>query len=253
MTETRISRSLLAGSALVALLLFAGGALALAALVLDSTTTSSRSIPATPAIDVRTDGGGDLEVVAVAGRRARLTTREQGGLARPHVRVAGEAGQLRLRDGCSSVPFSRCRASFRLEVPAGTRVRLETGSGDVRVRGRLGATVAQAGSGDVVVGGTTAPLRLRTGSGDVHADTTGSSVDAESGSGDVDLRAPRARSVRLRSGSGDVTALVAGAPYAVRAETGSGDEHVTVAIDPRAPRSIDARTGSGDVRLAPVS
>jgi DUF4097 and DUF4098 domain-containing protein YvlB len=78
-------------------------------------------------------------------------------------------------------------------------------------------------------------------------------VDAESGSGDVDLRAPRARSVRLRSGSGDVTALVAGAPYAVRAETGSGDEHVTVAIDPRAPRSIDARTGSGDVRLAPVS
>ncbi|MEP6954583.1 MAG: DUF4097 family beta strand repeat-containing protein [Solirubrobacteraceae bacterium] len=257
MTETRragtVPHGLLAGSAVVALLLFAGGALALAALVLDSTTTSARSIPVTRAIDVRTLGGGDLEVAASAGRGARLTTREQGALARPHVRVSSAAGRLTLRDGCASVPFSRCRASFRLEVPAGTRVRLETGPGDVRVSGRLGATDARAGSGDVMVIGASAPLRLRTGSGDVHAETTGPDVDAESGSGDVDLRAPRARSVRLRAGSGDVTARVADAPYSVRADTGSGDERVTVPTDPRAPRSIDARTGSGDVRLASVS
>ena len=78
-------------------------------------------------------------------------------------------------------------------------------------------------------------------------------VARRTASGDVDVRAPRARSVRLRAGSGDVSAFVADAPYAVRADTGSGDQHVTVRTDPRAPRSIDARTGSGDVRLAPVS
>ena len=59
--------------------------------------------------------------------------------------------------------------------------------------------------------------------------------------------------MRLRSTSADVSARVAGVPYAVRVDTGSGDEHVTVRTDPRAPRSIDARTGSGDVRLSPVS
>ncbi len=253
MTQTPISRGLLVASAVVAVVLFAGGALVLAGLVLDSTTTSSRAIPVARAIDVRTPGGGDLEVVAGAAGAARLTTREQGGLARPHVRVSSEAGRLTLRDGCAAVPFSRCRVSFRLEVPAGTRVLLETGSGDIRVRGRLGATDARAGSGDVVVGGSTAALRLRTGSGDVRADTTGGAVTAESGSGDVDVRAPRARGLRLRSGFGDVSARVADVPYAVRVDTGSGDEHVTVPTDPRAPRSIDARTGSGDVRLSPVS
>jgi hypothetical protein len=253
MTQTSISRGLIVASAVVALLLFAGGALVLAGLVLDTTTTSSRALPVARAIDVRTLGGGDLEVVAGAAGRARLTTREQGGFARPHVRVSSEAGRLTLRDGCAAVPFSRCRASFRLEVPAGTRVLLETGSGDIRVRGRLGATDARAGSGDVVVGGAAAVLRLRTGSGDVHAETAGRAVDAESGSGDVDLRAPHVRNVRLRSGSGDVSAYVADARYAVRVDTGSGDEHVSVATDPRAARSIDARTGSGDVRLAPVS
>ncbi len=252
MSQTRTSRAPIAAAAVVAVVLFAGGVLALGGQALKSTTTTTRSIPAARVMDVETTSG-DLEVVAAAGRGARLTTRESGSFARPHVRVSEQDGRLRLRDGCSDVPFSGCRASFRLEVPAGTRLRLTAGSGDVRTRAITGRVDARTGSGDVVVLAAAGPLALQSGSGDVHAETRGATVEGRSGSGDVEVRAPRARRMLLRSGSGDVSVLAGGGPYAVHTRTGSGDEHVTVATDPGAPRSIDAQTGSGDVRIAPVS
>jgi hypothetical protein len=118
--------------------------------------------------------------------------------------------------------------SYEVVVPAETRLRAETGSGDQSVEGIQG------------------PLKVGTGSGGIHASRIGGEVHAETGSGDIKLESVQGNVV-ASTGSGSIRA--SGVAGEFSGETGSGD----VRLEQSAPGRVKVSTGSGEVELAGVN
>jgi hypothetical protein len=57
--------------------------------------------------------------------------------------------------------------------------------------------------------------------------------------------------VTVHSSAGDVDVVVppVDGGYRVEADTGAGDQHVDVPVDPRSSRVVDATTSAGDVAV----
>jgi Putative adhesin len=132
---------------------------------------------------------------------------------------------------------------YELVVPADTRLRAETGSGDVHVRGVRRGVDADTGSGDIELSDVGGGARADTGSGDVRGDRVAAPIDVDTGSGDVRLGLAGPGSVRANTGSGNV--VIRGAIGALSIDTGSGD----VFAEGHARSGWDVHTSSGDVRL----
>lgn len=186
------------------------------------------------AIEIKNDSG---DVTVTTGARAgsvELTRRL------PRGRASSASGAIETWNGDTLVLgsgadcASSCSTDYTVQVPEGTRVTIDTGSGDVQLTGRLGAINAKTGSGD---------LQLD--------DLASTAVTATTGSGDVDLSmvaAPDALTVK--TGSGDVKAkLPDEATYAVASNTGSGDTHVGVKTSPASGHKVQVNTGSGDIEV----
>ena len=117
---------------------------------------------------------------------------------------------------------------YEMVVPANTRVRARTGSGDVRVAG------------------VTGPVEATTGSGRLELTAVGGDADVRTGSGPI-VVAGFDTALRARTGSGRIR--VEGAPGGVWSlRTGSGGIRVDLPDD--AAFEVDARTSSGDVRTS---
>jgi hypothetical protein len=241
---------------------------------------------------IKADDAALLEAVRVDpernGETASVTVRLPDGLdevryedaqfRRLDVRLEYEGERIRVRNADGE----RLRVDLELQIPAGTRLELRQGLGDVGVAGvdadlelslnygRLraadsrGALVAMARSGDIDIKSQRGQVDLKTGSGDVRIENmlgatrarTGSGdvslrgvdgdMDVETGSGDLDLDDVTG-SLRARTGSGDVGIRNLGAGPKLDIATGSGDVEGTG--DLSALRDLTVRTGSGDVEL----
>lgn len=120
-----------------------------------------------------------------------------------------------------SLGFGSTAVDVVLTVPTGTVANIETGSGDVQLRGAFGDVSATSGSGEIVAE-RVADGRFSTGSGDV--------------------RVGMVTSGRVKTGSGDVR--VEGADHRLTVDTGSGD--VTVGM---AAPSTTVKVASGDIKV----
>ena len=139
---------------------------------------------------------------------------------------------------------------YEITAPRGTDLRADSGSGDIRIADNGGPVQAQTGSGSIEATGLSDHVNLETGSGDIKASMLSSlDVKAQTGSGSIELKNVQG-SLWAHSGSGDLG--VSGKPTSAwKLETGSGN--VTLAMG-GAPYALDAETGSGDVQTsAPVS
>ena len=134
--------------------------------------------------------------------------------------------------------------SYEVVVPANTRVRVRTGSGDVRIDGVGGPVTARIGSGGTRISDVAANATVKAGSGSVEIHAVGGDVDARTGSGAI--RVERfAAALRARTGSGPIR--VEGTPGgAWHLTSGSGEIEVDLSED--AAFHLDARTRSGAVR-----
>jgi len=149
--------------------------------------------------------------------------------------------------------------SYELIVPAETKLRSATGSGEQSVEGIRGPVEASSGSGDLrfsKIGGET---HVRTGSGEIGLDSINGSArassgsgsiraagiaggfNASSGSGEITLEQTAAGDVEVGTGSGEVR--VKGVRGALRVNTGSGSIHAQG--EPAGEWRL--HTGSGDV------
>ena len=132
---------------------------------------------------------------------------------------------------------------YDITVPADTRLRTHSGSGDQTVEGLRSNLELESGSGDMRLNDLTGDLHVHTGSGNVEARDMTGGFNAEAGSGDIRLNARGNGDVRVHTGSGNIE--LREVHGTVRAEAGSGD----ITID-GAPTGVwDVRTGSGNVRL----
>lgn len=154
-------------------------------------------------------------------------------VSQPELEQTRKNGVLTLESSCSPERVVvKCHADLRIAVPAGVRVTVDAGSGDVDLRGT-----------DV------RSVHVESGSGDIELDLDGRQtlVFASSDSGDVDLVARSVRAVDAQTDSGDVSADVGGLPRRVVARSNTGDVAVTV---PRGSYRIRAIAGSGDARVS---
>jgi hypothetical protein len=142
----------------------------------------------------------------------------------------------------SETPLRLVPLVVTVHAPAGSRLDLRTGAGDIRVSGRAGDTAAKTGSGDVRLDAVDGDIDVTTGSGRVQAGEVSGRTRAKTGSGDLSLAA-LGGPAEVRAGSG--TVRLGGVRSDLHARAGSGD--VTIA-DAEAGR-LDLTTGSGDLRV----
>src|SRR5579862_2107239 len=132
---------------------------------------------------------------------------------------------------------------YQITVPADTRVRTHSGSGDQTIEGTHGNVDVQTGSGDVKLSDVAGEVRLETGSGNVRAHQISGAVHGGTGSGDIEIEETGQGDLALRTGSGNLSARAIQGGF--RGETGSGD--VTAEGTQTGPWEI--HTGSGSVRV----
>jgi DUF4097 and DUF4098 domain-containing protein YvlB len=131
--------------------------------------------------------------------------------------------------------------SYDLIVPAETRLRSNTGSGNQTVEGIHGPLDIGAGSGGLKVSDIGDTVHADTGSGTIEINGVKGNLRAKTGSGSI-RAAGIAGGFEGETGSGHIT-LEQTAPGAVRADTGSGG------MELRGVRgSLDAKAGSGTIR-----
>ncbi len=179
--------------------------------------------------------------------------------ANPPIEQSGNTirvGHIENRDWKNNISIS-----YELVVPAQTKLRSESGSGDQTVEGISGPADASSGSGNVRLSNIGAETHVHTGSGDIELNaihgparaTAGSGgiraigiaggLTASSGSGSVKLEQTAAGDVEIGTGSGDVE--IKGAKGAVKVQTGSGS--ITAQGEPAGDWRL--RTGSGNVSV----
>jgi DUF4097 and DUF4098 domain-containing protein YvlB len=130
--------------------------------------------------------------------------------------------------------------NVRIELPAGSNVRVSAGMADVRCDGTLGECVIKAGVGRIQVDGAQT-LNVKSGAGDVVVDRVSGHAEITTGSGDVRVRGLGDSAV-IKNSNRDTWVGVADGDLRVSAANGS------IAVDV-ANASVVAKSANGDVRL----
>jgi putative adhesin len=148
-------------------------------------------------------------------------------------------GRIRERELSRNVSIS-----YELVVPVETRLRSETGSGDLTVKGLRGPVDADTGSGNITISSIADDVKANTGSGDIRLTAVKGSVHADTGSGSI-------RGTDLSNGiwadTGSGTVEVRGVYGRVRADTGSGN--ISAEGTPSSEWRLTAGSGNIVVRL----
>jgi hypothetical protein len=132
--------------------------------------------------------------------------------------------------------------SYEVVVPAATRLRSSSGSGDQDVSGLNGPVEASSGSGSLKLANIGDTVRASTGSGHIAVEAVKGTVRASTGSGEI-LATGVAGGLHASTGSGNVT-LRQTAPGEVQVNTGSG----TVQLE-GVHGTVHASTASGNIRV----
>jgi hypothetical protein len=148
-------------------------------------------------VTVRTESGVRPSLTTSFAVRARTAEEAEKLLAAAVMVAEREDGMLRIhpvgkevsvpREGAPPLVI-RPTADLVAIVPPGTKVRIEAGSGPIRVEGPLGALAAHASLGRVDVEGVRGNIRVRAGSGDVEiVDVEAPKLEVTSSYGNVDV------------------------------------------------------------------
>jgi DUF4097 and DUF4098 domain-containing protein YvlB len=114
--------------------------------------------------------------------------------------------------------------SYEIEVPADTRLRSNTGLGDLQVEGLRGPVTADTGAGKVTISGVTGEVHANTGLGDVLINRVSGTLRADSAAGNVSAEGEPGGAWRLTTVLGDVRVHLLGETgLDLHAETGLGE------------------------------
>ncbi|MFG1702397.1 DUF4097 domain-containing protein [Nonomuraea sp. M3C6] len=180
-------------------------------------------------------GSGDTVVTETDGSAVRVVeTLRWRGDEKPAAEHKVDGDVLFVTYDCPS-SWGSCSVDYKIEVPKGLPVDLDSGSGNITLRALTGQVDVHVGSGDVDATGL-----------------AGKKVFAEAGSGNVELKYTAAPdSAELKAGSGDVVLNVPDGAYDVKTDVGSGDATISVKNEGSSPHKISMTSGSGDVSVLP--
>lgn len=229
-------------------------ALSFVALGVRQTKTTAASYAGVDRLQI--DGGsGDVTLIGEQRDDVRVVARTKWGLDEPDHLQQFSDGVLKVDGGCGfwgGFGIDGCTTDFEIHVPADIPIRAEVDAGDLRASGLDGRVQLEANSGDVRVEDVSGPLTVDVDSGDVMViGYRGRDASVGANSGDLEIRTQVVPDrIKAVTDSGDVTIAVPGGEvYDVDTETDSGDTDVQVDQSVDAPRTIEANTNSGDVRV----
>ena len=153
--------------------------------------------------------------------------------------------------------------SYEIEVPANTRLRSQTGLGDLQVEGLHGAVTADTGAGKVTISAVTGDVRANTGLGDISILGVTGTLRADSSAGNVNAEGEPGGGWRLSTGLGDVRIrLLGNVGLDVHAEAGLGEIVTALPLKVDGAIShvlrgklrgggyvIELKTGAGSIRI----
>jgi Putative adhesin len=142
--------------------------------------------------------------------------------------------------------FRNLSIDYDITTPRSSVLVTTSGSGDIEIQDAGSNLKAQTGSGNIRAHGIAGPAILGTGSGDIDFQQTApGDVKAETGSGNLVLRG---LSGALKSSTGSGNIEVEGQPTTDwKLSTGSGNIHLAVGSGARF--NLDADTGSGNINV----
>ncbi|WP_051845444.1 DUF4097 family beta strand repeat-containing protein [Streptomyces globisporus] len=180
------------------------------------------------------NGGGDIEVAAGSGTAVRVTEILDYTAHKPTTGHDVASGELRITSsGCEDTGVRTCGVRFRIEVPGGIPVKLDTDGGDIVVRKLSAATVATTDGGSVRI-----------------EDSAARSLVAHTAGGDIEARMTAAPDrLSATTDGGDVSVRLPGGPYALDVATEAGSRKVGVAHEADAPRKVKVYSKGGDVQV----
>jgi DUF4097 and DUF4098 domain-containing protein YvlB len=194
---------------------------------------------------------GDIDLIQTSGRSSVRETQHYDA-ARPTFTQQVDGGVLTIESRCDE---AQCDVDLQVAVPSGAKVDVDVASGNVHARKvnvREARLRSRSGNISVDLIGHQQRVWAQTDSGNVNATAADArAVDARTQSGNVSVDARRnPQRVAARAQSGNVAVTVPKGEYAIDASTASGTLNTDgIARNDRAPRSIDARTTSGNVSL----
>lgn len=134
-----------------------------------------------------------------------------------------------------------------IRVPAGVRLRVHSGNGDVSATGAYAEAFARSGNGRVRVSGIAGEVEAVSGNGDVTVESVRGPVMANTGNGDVRVRTVQGP-VSARSGNGDLLVTMTELRAASDMEFTTGNGRIEVTVPAEFNADIDASTGNGGIR-----
>lgn len=134
-----------------------------------------------------------------------------------------------------------------IRVPAGVRLAIHSGNGDVAVTGAHAELVARSGNGRVRVSGTAGEVDAASGNGEVTVENVRGPVSANSGNGDVRVTTVQGP-VSARSGNGDLLVRMTELRTTDDMEFTTGNGRIEVTVPAEFNANVDASTGNGGIR-----
>jgi DUF4097 and DUF4098 domain-containing protein YvlB len=180
----------------------------------------------------------EISVKGTLGDDARLEI--EGGANRTSITVKGPE-----RHGLFGMHNEDIDSNLQIQLPAGSKVSVQTVSADLSISGVKGEVELETVSGEIKAAGEPGRASVKTVSGSIEVTATTPRIEAESVSGAINLRGPNGEA-EVSTVSGDV--LLTGGPFGeVQCSSVSG----TVTVD--AGLTSDARwdisNHSGDVTV----
>jgi hypothetical protein len=189
------------------------------------------------------------------GDRATVTgTRHvNSGFARPHLDESVVGDTLWIRSGCGGFHMvsTWCGVSYTLDVPRAVSVEARSSAGNVTVAGVDGDVEARSEAGVVRVTDVGGSVEAHSSAGRIEGSgLRGPVARAETSAGRVTLSfaaAPSEVTARSAAGNVEIEVPADGIAYRVEAHSTVSAAEVTVPLDPRSDRTIEARTSAGRV------
>ncbi|MFG2027192.1 DUF4097 family beta strand repeat-containing protein [Streptomyces sp. NPDC048825] len=222
-------------------------------LVTDTESGSAAISKSVRNVELAIDSG-DIQVDVVGrGEKPELHKKLTRSLRSPDETIKQEGDTLHVTTRCGE-GMGKCASDYRLTVPVGTGIKVETRMGDVSVQGvrasvegrtQMGSVSLEHITGNrVVAASKTGAITLK----DVTFDT----AEATTKLGDVlveDIEAFKKLTAVSKTGDVDLHLPEDAGPFAVNAETKIGDRKVTVDQDSSSGTNVNARTKIGDVTV----
>lgn len=179
-------------------------------------------------------GSGDTDITETGGNAVRVVETLRWSDEKPETEHRVDGDLLSMSYNCPA-KWDDCGVDYKIEIPKGLRVDLDSGSGDITLTSLTG------------------PIGVFMGSGNVNGTgLAGEKVSVKTGSGDAELKyAAVPGSVDVRTGSGNATLHVPDGPYEVSTRAGSGEIQVSVQNVASSPHKVTMTTGSGDINVLP--